>query len=232
MDQPPEANRRKYPRVRTDVPVLVQRAEGDTQLARGVDLGLGGIRFECFGLDLAVGEVIEATLALGNNKSVTVVGKTVRVTNIGERQDVALAFERIIDAEMLKRLCEVGQADESEGIPGSGNASVITSRQGRAEVSLPAIYFLGGARGEGLVGNLSRDGLFLRGPMLPKEGEHVVIKFETPNGREITVEGTVRWAKHVHADDKGVPLGFGVELSSYENDYLVVVEDFLRKQDP
>ncbi len=120
MDKPWQ-DRRKYPRVRTEVPVLVRRVEGDTQLARGIDLGMGGIRFQCFGLDLAVGDVIEATLALGNNNSVSVVGKTVRVTDTDQTQDVALAFERIIDPETLKLLCEVGQADESEGIPGSGN---------------------------------------------------------------------------------------------------------------
>ncbi len=88
------------------------------------------------------------------------------------------------------------------------------SRQERAKVSLPAIYHVGGDQGEGLVGNLSRAGLFLQGPMLPKEGEHVVIKFTTPNGREITVEGTVRWATRTDAGDTsvpmGVPLGFGV----------------------
>ncbi len=56
---------------------------------------------------------IEASLALGNNNRVTVVGQTVRVTNTGGTQDVALAFERIIDPETLKRFCEVGQADES-----------------------------------------------------------------------------------------------------------------------
>ncbi len=127
MDQPPQDNRRKYPRVRTGALVLVRRVEGETQLVREVDLGLGGMRFQCFSLDLAVGEVIEATLAVGNNKSVTVVGKTVRVTNIGERQDVALAFERIIDAEVLERLCEVGQADESEGIPGSVKGDSVKS---------------------------------------------------------------------------------------------------------
>ncbi len=60
--------------------------------------------------------------------------------------------------------------------------------------------------------------------MLPKDGEHVVIKLTTPDGREIKVEGTVRWATPTR--------GFGVELSSYGADYLVVVEDFLRKQDP
>ncbi len=113
MDKPWQ-DRRKYPRVRTEVPVLVQRAEGDTQLARGLDLGMGGIRFQCFGLDLVVGDVIEATLALGNNNSVTVVGKTVRVTDTDQTQEVALAFERIIDQETLKRLCEVGQGDESQ----------------------------------------------------------------------------------------------------------------------
>ncbi len=121
MDQPWQ-DRRKYPRVRTEVLVLVRRVEGATQLARGLDLGMGGIRFQCFGLELAVGEVIEATLALGNNNSVTVVGKTVHVTNVGQRQAVALAFERIIDSETFKRLSKRGQADDSEDIPGSGNA--------------------------------------------------------------------------------------------------------------
>ncbi len=106
-------------------------------------------------------------------------------------------------------------------------------RQERAEVSLPAIYFVGSAEGEGLVGNLSRNGLFLWGSsLLPKEGEHVAIKFTTPNGYEIMVEGTIGWATHAHADDKSAPLGFGVVLSSYGDDYLVVVEDFLRKRDP
>ncbi len=64
MDQPPQANRRKSPRVRTEALVLVRRVrrvEGKTQLARGVDLGLGGIRFQCVGQDLELGEVIEAT---------------------------------------------------------------------------------------------------------------------------------------------------------------------------
>ncbi len=110
MDQPPQANRRKYPRVRTEALVLVRRVrrvEGKTQLARGVDLGLGGIRFQCVGQDLELGEVIEATLILGHD-SVKVVGKTVRVTNKDQTQEVALAFERIIDSETLKRLCSAG----------------------------------------------------------------------------------------------------------------------------
>ncbi len=42
-----------------------------------------------------------------------VVAKTVRVTDMGQRQEVALAFERIIDSETLERLSERGQANES-----------------------------------------------------------------------------------------------------------------------
>ncbi len=104
------------------------------------------------------------------------------------------------------------------------------SRQGRAEVSLPAIYFAGSAKGLGRVRNLSQNGLFLLGSLLPKEGEHLVIKLKTPNGREITVEGTIRWATHAAA--KSAPWGFGVELSSCGDDYRVVVEDYLGTQHP
>ncbi len=106
------------------------------------------------------------------------------------------------------------------------------SRQARAEVSLPVIYFVGKAQGLGRVRNLSPDGLFLWGSMLPKKGEHIVIKFTTPTGREITVEGTIRWITRAHADETSAPWGFGVELSSYGDDYLVVVEDFLSTQHP
>ncbi len=126
MDQPPQANRRKYLRVRTGAVVLLRRIEGRTQLARGVDLGIGGIRFQCVGQDLELGEWIAAKLILGDD-TVVVVGKVVHVTNVGRRQEVALAFERVIDPETLERLCERGQADESEGIPGSGNGDAVKS---------------------------------------------------------------------------------------------------------
>ncbi len=101
------------------------------------------------------------------------------------------------------------------------------SRQERVEVSLPATYFVGQAQGEGHVQNLSADGLFLRSPMLPKEGGRVVITFTTPNGREVAVEGAIRWS----TEDTTVPSGFGVRLSSFGDDYLVVVEDFLKAKD-
>ncbi len=98
------------------------------------------------------------------------------------------------------------------------------SRQERAGVSLPATYVLGLSQGEGYVENLSADGLCLRSPMIPKEGEHVVITFTTPNGRKVEVEGRIQ---RITEDATG-PSGFGVSLSSFGDDYLVVVEDFLK----
>ncbi len=104
------------------------------------------------------------------------------------------------------------------------------SRQERAEVSLPATYVVGPAQGEGNVQNLSADGLYLRTPMLPKEGERVVITFTTPNERKVEVEGHIQWI----TEDATVPSGFGVSLSSFGDDYLVVVEDFrkAKNKDP
>ncbi len=99
--------------------------------------------------------------------------------------------------------------------------------QERAEVGLPATYFVGHAQGEGHVENLSADGLFLRSPMLPKEGERLVIAFTTPDGRKVAVEGTIRWT----IEDTTVPSGFGVRLSSFGDDYLVAVEEFLNAKD-
>ncbi len=98
------------------------------------------------------------------------------------------------------------------------------SRQGRVEANLRAIYFVGSAQALGRVCDLSPNGLFLWGSLLPKEGEHLVIKLTTPDGREITVEGTVRWATPTR--------GFGVELSSYGDDYRVGLADFLSTQHP
>ncbi len=106
MDQPPQANRRQYPRIRAEAFVVIRRVKGEIQVGRGHDLGIGGIRFQCLGpFDFGLGEVIEVTLALGED-SATVVGKTVRVTDKGQTREVALEFERLIDSEALERFCD------------------------------------------------------------------------------------------------------------------------------
>ena len=95
-------------------------------------------------------------------------------------------------------------------------------RRIKANETLPAIYSVGGARGEGRIGDLSHLGLFLQSPLLPPEGERVVISFTTPEEAEIVVQGTVQWNT-----GKAVPAGFGVRLSSCGRDYVAFVNDLL-----
>ena len=48
------SERRERPRIRPDTQVLIHRVEEGTQLGDAVDLGMGGIRFQCPGTELSV----------------------------------------------------------------------------------------------------------------------------------------------------------------------------------
>jgi hypothetical protein len=91
----PEAQnteRRKYPRVRTDSVVSIRPLDASERLAHALDLSLGGIRFECVGVELEVGHDVSVTLTLGD-RTAHVVGRLVRVTELDAfTQEVALAF--------------------------------------------------------------------------------------------------------------------------------------------
>ena len=97
------------------------------------------------------------------------------------------------------------------------------SRRPRADVVLAARFRVGDEKGEGEIGNLSLEGLFLCTPVVRSEGELIEVEFTTPNGRVITVAGSVRWS---------ASLGFGVELSDFGDDYRIVAEDYLQGRDP
>ena len=70
--------RREYPRVRADTQVAIHRVEHGTQLGDAIDLGVGGIRFQCPGNELSVTDLVEITFDLGA-ESLTVLGNVVRV---------------------------------------------------------------------------------------------------------------------------------------------------------
>jgi hypothetical protein len=85
------AERRKYARVRTDSVVSISRLDDET-LAHAIDVSLGGIRFQCVGVELGVGDTVRVALTL-EDRTISVVGKLVRVTDLDAfTQDVALAF--------------------------------------------------------------------------------------------------------------------------------------------
>lgn len=78
---------------------------------------------------------------------------------------------------------------------------------------IPIRFDAGGLRGQGHIKNLSKEGLFIRSHLLPQPGEAVRITFDTPDGRKVEIEASVRWTTAQLADS-GSPPGFGVYIES------------------
>jgi hypothetical protein len=107
------AERRKYARIRTDAVMSIRPVEERERLVQGLDLGLGGVRFGCVGLELELGCLIEVTFNLGDTTA-TVLGKVVRLTDLDAfAQEIALAFVKV-DPDILERFYDVGLSGEEE----------------------------------------------------------------------------------------------------------------------
>ena len=105
MAKDPTFDRRKYPRVRTEAIVSIEQVEAKDVLAQAIDLSLGGIRFQCVGLDVEPGELLRVTLNL-DGSDVSAVGELVRATDLDAfTQELALALVEV-DARTLELLRE------------------------------------------------------------------------------------------------------------------------------
>lgn len=103
MDKDSTFDRRKYPRVRTESLVSIARVDTRQALAQALDVSIGGIRFQCVGLEVELGELLRVLLTIGD-RTLSVVGRLVRVTELdGFTQEVALSFTEI-DADTLRFL--------------------------------------------------------------------------------------------------------------------------------
>ena len=103
MDKDSTFDRRKYPRVRTESLVSIARVDTRQALAQALDVSIGGIRFQCVGLEVELGELLRVLLTIGD-RTVSVVGRLVRATELdGFTQEVALSFTEI-DPETLRFL--------------------------------------------------------------------------------------------------------------------------------
>ncbi len=83
----------------------VTRMDAPDGLAYAVDFSLGGIRFQCVGLEFKVGQLLHVRLNLGGTE-VGAIGKLVRISQPdGFTQELALAFVEV-EAQTLKLLEE------------------------------------------------------------------------------------------------------------------------------
>jgi hypothetical protein len=97
------SDRRKYPRVRTESLVSIARVDRRESLAHALDVSIGGIRFQCVGLEVELGETLRVQLTIGA-RTILVEGQLVRVTDLdGFTQEVALSFTSV-EPETLRYL--------------------------------------------------------------------------------------------------------------------------------
>ena len=112
----PTMDRRKYLRVMTGQLVSIGRLDEREGLAHALDLSLGGIRFQCVGLDVVAGEMLKVTLTLGE-RTATVVGQIKRVESLDEfTQEVALSFVKMEDSlrEMIEEHLPEAVQDQAD----------------------------------------------------------------------------------------------------------------------
>jgi hypothetical protein len=95
LDKDSTFDRRKYPRVRTESLVSIARVDTREALAQALDVSIGGIRFQCVGLEVELGELLKVQLTIGE-RTVSVTGRLVRVTELdGFTQEVALSYTEV-----------------------------------------------------------------------------------------------------------------------------------------
>ncbi len=82
-------------------------------------------------------------------------------------------------------------------------------------------------RGEGHIGSLSREGMFIATETLPAEGDFVTIIFPDRSGSKIEVCGTVRWTTAEVGQENCPKPGFGMHLEFLTDEYQEFYEELL-----
>ena len=102
------SDRRKYSRLGTDQVISFAPLDTCDQLAISKDMSPGGIRFECVGCELDLGDTIRVTFNVGEH-SIVAVGQVVWATETDPiTTDIGLEFIEI-DPEALRLIEETAE---------------------------------------------------------------------------------------------------------------------------
>jgi hypothetical protein len=98
----PGLERRKYPRLRAETTIAVARVDGSGRLAYGRDLSLGGVRFQIFGAEIEIGELLRVYLSF-EDETVSALGRVVWATEVDAfTTDVGMEFVEVDDVDLEK----------------------------------------------------------------------------------------------------------------------------------
>ena len=92
---------------------------------------------------------------------------------------------------------------------------------------IEARFHSGRLRATGHVGNLSKQGLFIRTESLPQAGAPVDLTIETPSGAKVEISGRVRWTTDQLKASGETPTGFGVIIEGHPPGYMDFFESLL-----
>ena len=92
---------------------------------------------------------------------------------------------------------------------------------------IDARFHSGRLRGLGQVGNLSKQGLFIRSEQLPQTGAPIDVTIEMLNGQKVEISGRVRWTTDQLPGCEDTPRGFGVIIDGHVPGYLDFFESLL-----
>ncbi len=96
---------------------------------------------------------------------------------------------------------------------------------------IPIRYLAEGREASGHLKNVSRAGLFVRAPDLPRPGAVVALQFRSPTGALVDVRGEVRWTT-AGLDSLDVRPGFGVLLHEPPRQFVEFYRWVIGQLDP
>lgn len=95
IPQQPPANRRKYPRIRSDQTFVVTPFAGRSVMAQCCDVSTGGMRFGLVGCTLRAGDLVRVSFNIGA-ETVAAIGSVLRVRELDPiTSEVSLEFVRV-----------------------------------------------------------------------------------------------------------------------------------------
>ncbi len=122
-------NRRRFIRIARDAVLSVEKDEGSGRMAQTVDLSTAGVRFQCMGLEVGVGDSLRVHMTL-EERTFCALGRVVRATDLDAfTQEIALQLVNL-DAQarqLLERELAVPLLTEDELEAGVSNLAGLTS---------------------------------------------------------------------------------------------------------
>ena len=118
-------------------------------------------------------------------------------------------------ARSEERLSATATAPVESRLPGIGTAEKRTARRRKAEMTVEFTH--DAFRGTGVIGDVSRRGMFVRSNRIPGTGPMLRLKVNLPDGRQLVLTGRV--VRSAEAPPSSGSSGFGLRLLDDWPDY-------------